>query len=174
MVLHAADPIAVQAQADLATAYNDAFGRAGATLSAGELGGHTLTPGLYKSSPQATFAITAGDLTLDAQGNPNAVWIFQIGSTLTVGAAGEPRQVILTGGAQACNIFWQVGTSATLWNNSVFKGNILAFTSITLYPGVTMDGSALAQTGAVTYDGNTITRQPRSFTDQPWRILLMD
>jgi hypothetical protein len=166
-----ADPIAVQAKADLATAFNDAAGRPGAILSAGELGGKNLTPGLYKSSPGATFDITAGDLRLDAKGNPNAVWIFQMLETLTVG---DGRQVILAGGAQACNIFWQVGSSATLGMNSVFKGNILASASITVNSGVTMDGSALAQTAAVTYNGNTITRQPRRFTDQPWRILFMD
>lgn len=170
--LHVADSIAVQAKADLATAYNDAIGRTGATLHIGELGGAIpLPPGLYKSSPEASFAVTAGNLTLDAQGNPNAVWIFQMGEELIVGAG---RQVILAGGAQACNIFWQVGSSATLFPNSVFKGNILASASITVDDGVIMDGNALAMTAAVTYNGNTITRQPRRFTDQPWRILFMD
>ena len=110
------------------------------------------------------------DLTLDAQGNPNAVWIFQMpSSTLTVG---NGRQVILAGGAQAGNIFWQVGSSATLGTTSVFKGNIMAYASITVNTGATLDGRALAQTGAVTLDGNTLTEQPRRFTDQPWRLLL--
>ncbi|HEY9073360.1 MAG TPA: ice-binding family protein, partial [Desulfobaccales bacterium] len=119
---HVDDAIAVQAQADLATAYNDAVGRTGATLHIGELGGAVLLPGLYKSSPEASFAVTTGNLTLDAQGNPNAVWIFQMTATITVGTAEAGRQVILKNGAQARNIFWQVGSSATLYPNSVFKG----------------------------------------------------
>ena len=128
--VHLGDAIAARAQGDLTTAYNDAAGRTlGAILSGGELGGQTLAPGLYKSAP-GSFAITSVDLTLDAQGNTNAVWIFQMpSSTLTVG---NGRQVILAGGAQARNIFWQVGSSATLGTNSVFKGNILAFTAITV------------------------------------------
>ena len=116
-----------------------------------ELGGLTLAPGLYKSASGA-FAITSVDLTLDAQGNPNAVWIFQMASTLTVGTG---RQVILAGGAQARNIFWQVGSSATLETTSVFKGNILAYTAITVKTGARLDGSALARNAAVTLDGNT-------------------
>ena len=121
--IHLGDPIAAQAQADLTTAYNDAAGRTlDVIVSDGELGGQTLAPGLYKSTP-GSFGITSVDLTLDAHGDPNAVWIFQMASTLTVG---NGRQVILAGGAQAGNIFWQVGSSATLGTTSVFKGNILA------------------------------------------------
>ena len=151
--LHLGDPIAAQAQLDLTIAYNDAAGRTlDAVLVAGNLGGLTLAPGLYKSA--TSLEISSGDLTLDAQGDPNAVWVFQMGSTLitTVG-----RQVILTGGAQAANIFWQVGSSATIGGSSVFKGNILALASITMNTGATLDGRALAQNGAVALDANTIT-----------------
>jgi hypothetical protein len=98
--------------------------------------------------------ISSGDLTLDGQGDPNAVFIFQMGSTLITTS---DRQVILTGSARAANIFWQVGSSATLGTNSLFKGNILALTSISLLTGAILDGRALAQNGGVTFDGNTVT-----------------
>ena len=151
--LHAADAVAAQAQLDLTTAYNDAAGRTvGAITLAGNLGGRTLTPGLYKST--SSLEISSGDLTLDAQGDANAVFIFQMGSTLTTTAG---RQVILSGGARAANIFWQVGSSATLGTTSVMKGNILALASITLTTGATLEGRALARTAAVTLDANTIT-----------------
>jgi hypothetical protein len=137
----------------LTTAYNDAAGRTVAAISvSGNLGGQTLAPGLYKST--SSLEISSGDLTLDAQGNPNAVWIFQMASTLvtTVG-----RQVILTGGAQAANIYWQVGSSATIGGSSVFKGTIMADQSITMNTAATLDGRALARNGAVALDANTIT-----------------
>jgi len=150
---HAGDPTAAQAQSDLTTAYNDAAGRSvGAVTVAGNLGGQTLTPGLYKST--SSLEISSGDLTLDAQGDATAVFIFQMASTLTTTSG---RQVILSGGAQAANVFWQVGSSATLGTTSVFKGNILALTSISLAAGATLDGRALARNGAVTLDTNTIT-----------------
>src|SRR5205814_1968429 len=150
--IHAGDPAAAQAQLDLTTAYNDAAGRTvGAIGVAGNLGGQTLTPGLYKST--SSLEISSGDLTLDAQGDTNAVFIFQMGSTLTTTTG---RQVILIGGAKAANIFWQVGSSATLGTTSVFKGNILALTSITLQTGATLEGRALARNGAVTLDSNTV------------------
>src|ERR1043166_4796266 len=150
--IHAGDPTAAQAQSDLTTAYNDAAGRTvGAITVAGNLGGLTLAPGLYKST--SSLEISSGDLTLDAQGDANAVFIFQMGSTFitTVG-----RQVILSGGARAANIYWQVGSSATLGTISVVKGNILALASITLQTGATLEGRALARTGAVTLDSNTV------------------
>jgi hypothetical protein len=151
--LHLGDPAAAQAQLDLTTAYNDAAGRTlGAVSVAGELGGQTLAPGLYTST--SSLEISSGDLTLDASGDPNAVWIFQMASTLTTTSG---RQVILSGGAQAANVFWQVGSSAVLGTTSVFKGNILALTSITLQTGATLDGRALARNGAVALDANTIT-----------------
>ena len=150
---HSGDPTAAQAQADLTIAYNDAAGRfLGSVLVAGNLGGQTLAPGLYRSL--SSLEISSGDLTLDALGNPNAVWIFQMASTLVTT---NGRQVILSGGAQAANIFWQVGSSATLGTTSVFKGNILAYTSITMNTGATLDGRALARNGEVALAANTIT-----------------
>jgi hypothetical protein len=151
--LHAGDAVAAQAQLDLTTAYNDAAGRTvGAITVAGNLGGQTLAPGLYKST--SSLEISSGDLTLDAQGDANAVFIFQMGSTLTTTSG---RQVILSGGAKAANVFWQVGSSATLGTTSVMKGNILALASITLTTGATVEGRLLARNAAVTLDANTIT-----------------
>jgi hypothetical protein len=150
---HINDNIATQAKLDLTAAYNDAAGRTSTdivTLS-GNIGGLTLTPGLYKST--SSLAISSGDLTLDAKGNANAVFIIQIATTLTTTSA---RKVVLSGGALASNIFWQVGSSATFGTTSVFKGNILAMQSITFNTGATLDGRALARTGAVTMAGNTI------------------
>jgi hypothetical protein len=151
--VHATDAVAGQAQSDLTTAYNDAANRPPDANNPVDLGGHTLTAGVYKSA--SSLGLT-GDLTLDAQGDPNAVFIFQVGSTLTT-ASGS--RVVLVGGAQACNVFWQVGSSATLGTTSLFKGSILALTSITVNTAATMDGRALARNGAVTLDTNTITRQ---------------
>jgi len=147
---HAGDPVAAQAQLELTRAYDDAAGRTlDAILLAGNLGGRTLAPGLYKST--SSLEISSGDLTLDAQGNANAVFIFQMGSTLVTTTG---RQVILAGGAQAANIIWQVGSSATLGVNSVFKGNIMAMASITVNTGASVEGRLLARTGAVTLDSN--------------------
>jgi len=149
--IHAADAVAGQAKSDLTTAYNDAAGRTPALAVSGDLGGLTLTPGVYKSS--SSLGLT-GALTLDAQGNPNAVFIFQVGSELTT-ASGS--RVNLINGAQACNVFWQIGSSATLGTSSVFAGNILALTSISLNDSVTVNGRALARNGAVTLINDTIT-----------------
>ena len=142
-----------QAQGDLTTAYNDAAGRtlAPVDVANADLGGRTLPPGLYKSS--GTLGLT-GNLTLDAQGDPNAVFIFQIVSSLDT-APGS--QVILSGRANAANIYWQVGTSATLGTTTIFKGNILADQSIALQTGATLEGRALVRIGAVTLDANAIT-----------------
>src|SRR4249920_479974 len=133
--LHLTDPTSAQAQLDLTAAYNDAAGRTlGAIMLAGNMGGLTLAPGLYKST--SSLEISSGDLTLDAQGDASAVYIFEMASTLvtTVG-----RKVILAGGAQASNIYWQVGSSATLGVSSVFKGNILALASITVNSGASVE-----------------------------------
>src|SRR6202521_3678373 len=152
--IHTADTSAQQEQACLTIAYNDAAGRSTAPISvAGDLGGQTLAPGLYKST--STLAIT-GDLTLDANGDPNAVYIFQVGSALTVATHGR---VVLSGGAKAANVFWQVGSSATLGTYSAFKGTVMAYASITIATGATLDGSALAQNAAVTLDTNAVTKQ---------------
>ena len=120
-------------------------------MVAGDLSGQTLVAGIYKST--SSLGLT-GDLTLNAQGNSDAVFIFQISSTLITGSGSH---VILANGAKACNVFWQVGSSATLGTNSVFKGTILALTSIAVTTGAQVDGRVLAQNGAVTLDTNTIT-----------------
>ncbi|WP_436762874.1 ice-binding family protein [Streptosporangium sp. V21-05] len=151
--VHAADAAAAQAQADLTTAYNNAAGQVADATIATELGGATLTPGTYNSA-LGTFQIT-GELTLDAQGDPDAVFIFQAASTLVTASAST---VNLINGAQACNVFWQVGSSATLGTGSSFAGNILALTSITATTGAVIDGRLLARNGAVTLDTNTVTR----------------
>jgi uncharacterized protein (TIGR03437 family) len=153
--VYAGGPVSAQAQADLTLAFNDAAGRQTPVVVAGNIGGQTLTPGLYKST--SSLAVSSGDLTLDGQGDSNSVFIFQIASTLTLTSG---RQVILTGGASAANIFWQVGSSATLGTTSVFHGNILAAVSISVLTGATLDGRALAQSGAVTIDtggGSAVT-----------------
>jgi hypothetical protein len=152
---HAGDATAAKAQVDLTTAYNAAAGAAGGAALPGDIGGQTLFPGVYKTS--ISLGIT-GNLTLDAQGDPNAVWIFQIGSTLKTAAGNS--QVILSGGAQAHNVFWQVGSSATLGTNTIFEGTIMAQASITLTTGATLNGRALARTGAVTLDNNQVNVPP--------------
>lgn len=149
--IHSADSAAAQAQAALTAGYLDAASRPGGASVSGDLVGQTLTQGVYTAS--SSLAVS-GDVTLDAQGNPAAVFIFQIGSSLTTGSGSH---VILANGARACNVFWQVGSSATLGTNSVFKGNILALTSITLTTGVNLEGRVLARNGAVTLDSNVIT-----------------
>jgi hypothetical protein len=154
--LHVNDAIANQAKLDLTAAYNDAAGRTAIDMTtlSGNIGGLTLTPGLYKST--SSLAISSGDLTFDAKGNANAVFIIQIASTLTTTSG---RKVILSGGAQANHIFWQVGTSATFGTTSVFKGTVMAMQSITFNTGATLDGRAQARTGAVVMAGNTIVLQ---------------
>jgi len=150
--LHLTDAVALQAKNDLVTAYNDAAGRTPVTQIATELGGTTLTPGVYNSA-SGTFEIT-GTLTLDAQGDPDGVFVFQTASTL-ITASGS--NVSLINGARFCRIFWKVGISATLGTNSHFVGHIFALTSITAATGATVQGQLLARNGAVTLDTNTIT-----------------
>ncbi|MFG2261752.1 ice-binding family protein, partial [Streptomyces sp. NPDC048720] len=149
---HSADAVADQAKTDLVAAYNDAAGQATDGALPADAGGLTLVPGVYTAS--STLGLT-GTLTLDAEGDPNAVWVFQIGSGLTTASA---SRVLLINGASPCNVFWQVGSSAALGTDSTFVGNILALTSITATTGATIDGRALARNGAVTLDTNTITR----------------
>ena len=143
--IHAADASAGQAQIDLTTAYLNAAGQAATATVSGDLGGQTLTSGVYKST--STLGIT-GTLTLSGPG----FFIFQIASALTTASS---SQVVLIGGAQAANVFWQVGSSATLGTTSTFVGTILAQASVTLTTGAVLDGRALARTGAVTLDDNT-------------------
>lgn len=153
--LQAANGVTLQAQNDLTTAYNAAAGLAPTqNLSGQDLGERTLLPGVYFFSSSAQLT---GTLTLNDRGDPNAQFVFQIGSTLIT--ATDSSVVTINGGSPAgCNVFWQVGSSATLGTNSVFEGHILALTSITLNTGASiLDGSALAQNGAVTLDSNSIT-----------------
>lgn len=124
---------------------------------AGDLGGMTLAPGIYKST--STLMIQSGDLTLDAQGDVNAGWIFQVASDFTtVGGAGG--NVILTGGAQAKNVYWQVGSSATIGDFTSFKGNVMALTSITMNSGAVAEGRMLARNGAVVMTSTNIINKP--------------
>lgn len=142
------------AKNDLATAFNAAAGAPATTsfTAPQDLGGMTLLPGVYNDS--SSFGLT-GALTLNANGDPNAVFIIQADSTL-ITASGSA--VNLIGGAQADNVFWEVGSSATLGADTDFAGNVLAYSSITVNTGVTADGRLLAETGAVTLDGSdTIT-----------------
>jgi ice-binding like protein len=118
----------------------------------GDLSGLTFVPGLYKTS--STIMLSAGNVTLDAQGDVNAIFIFQVGSTLTTLGS---THVILSGGAQAKNVFWQIGSSATLGTSSAFQGTIMALQSVTLDTGATLLGRALARNGAVTLDSNIVT-----------------
>ena len=148
------DAIAAQAQVDLGTAYLFAAVQPGGTsLTGQDLGGLTLTPGVYNFTSSAQLT---GTLTLNAQGNPNAVFIFQIGSTLTT-ASNSSVVFSNGGGADGDSVFWQVGSSATLGTGTAFAGNILANASITLTTGADIeDGRALAINGAVTLDTNDV------------------
>jgi len=152
--IQAGVPAAAQAQLDLTTAYNDAAGRKLCAVTvAGNIGGETLAPGLYKST--SSLAISSGNLTLDAQGNADAVFIFQMASTLTVTSG---LQVILAGGAQSGNVFWQVGTSATMGTTSAFQGTVMANQAISMDTGATINGRALASIAAVTLLSNTVVK----------------
>jgi hypothetical protein len=153
---HVGDAAARQAATDLTTAYNDAAGRPSSATAPPDIGGRTLTGGVYKTGLGASLALT-GRVTLDAQGDPRAVFIFQIPSTLVTAADSSVR---LVNGAQACNVFWQVGSSATLGARTAFEGNILAATSISVNDGVTVHGRLLARNGAVTLIDDTVTRSP--------------
>jgi hypothetical protein len=148
---HVTDAVAAQAQADLTTAYNAAAAESSTAPIVADLAGQTLTAGTYTT---ASGIGLSGALTLNGGGNPNAIFVFQAGSTLTTGPASS---VVLENGAQACNVFWQVGSSATLNTTTNFVGTIMASASISLDNGVTVDGRALASTGAVTLINDTFT-----------------
>jgi type VI secretion system secreted protein VgrG len=150
---HANDAVAQQAQRDLTTAYDVAAGQPvppGNVLTGTDLGNRTLSAGAYRYD---TSAQLTGQLTLDAAGDPNAQFVFEIGSTLTTASASS---VNLINGASPCNVYWQVGSSATLDTTTAFQGNILALQSIALNNGASVIGRALARNGAVTLDNNVL------------------
>jgi LPXTG-motif cell wall-anchored protein len=150
--VHLADAVALQAQADLGTAYTDAAGRTPFNTIAVELGGTTLKPGVYVTETGA-LGLT-GVLTLDAQGDPNAVFIFKSASSLITASGSSVR---LINGAQPCHVYWQITSSATLGSNSQFVGHLMALTDISAQTGATIRGQLLARNGSVTLDHNTIT-----------------
>jgi hypothetical protein len=149
---HVDDAVAIGAKNALTTAYNDAAGRPSSGSAGTDLAGQTFLPGVRTAS--SSLLLSSGSVTLDAQGDPNAVFIFQIGSTLITGSN---TSVSLINGAQACNVFWQVGSSATLGTGTRFAGTVMASASITATTAATIHGRLLASTGAVTLDTNTIT-----------------
>ena len=146
------NPAGASAEANVTLAFNNASSRSNCAVSvAGNIGGQTLTPGLYKST--SSLAISSGDLTLSGGGNPNGVFVFQVASALTTTSG---RAVILSNGAQAGNVFWQVGSSITLGTTSTMQGTLLAYASITMLSGSHLNGRALARTGDVTLAATTI------------------
>ena len=152
-IIDATTPTAAQAKLDLTTAYLDAAGRPLNATVTSDLTGLTLVGGVYAGPSKSPLSL-AGTLVLDGEGDPNSVFIFQTDSTLITGSSST---VSLINGAQECNVFWQVGSSATLGTGSVFAGNILALASVAVTTGVTVHGRALAQTGAVTLDTDVFT-----------------
>jgi hypothetical protein len=149
---HVDDAVAIGAKSSLTTAYNDAASRPSSGSAGTDLSGQTFLPGVRTAS--SSLLLSAGSVTLDAQGDPNAVFIFKIGSTLITGSN---TSVSLIGGAQACNVFWQVGSSATLGTGTRFVGTVMANETITAGTAATIHGRLLARTGAVNLDTNTIT-----------------
>jgi LPXTG-motif cell wall-anchored protein len=150
-VIHATDAQAAQAQLDVTTAYDDAAARPTTALISADLGGLTLTDGVYTGP---TLGLT-GALTLDAQGNSSAVFVFQAASTLITASASS---VVLINGADPCTVYWQVGSSATIGTGSQFVGTVLALTAVSAQTGATVVGRLFARNAAVTLDTNTITR----------------
>jgi hypothetical protein len=149
---HVDDAVAIGAKNALTTAYNDAASRPSNGSAGTDLSGQVFLPGVRTAS--SSLLLSSGSVTLDAEGNPSAVFIFQIGSTLITGSN---TSVVLTGGAQVCNVFWQVGSSATLGTGTSFVGTIMASATITANTAATIHGRLLASTGAVNLDTNTIT-----------------
>jgi len=150
-VTHDNDAVASQAQGNLTTAYNVAAAEpTTADLTGQDLGGLTLTPGAYEFSSSAQLT---GQLTLDAQGVPNAQFVFKIGSTLTTASASS---VVMINGASPCNVFWQVGSSATLGSTTAFQGNVMADQSITLNNGASVIGRVLARIGTISLINNVL------------------
>jgi hypothetical protein len=164
-VPHLGDAVAMTAQGDLTVAFNNAMNAGGGpsvgTALTANIGGQTLPPGIYIAT--TTLGIT-GLLQLDGSTNPNGVWIIKVGSALTTaaGGVGPPfaSEVRLIGGAQAHNVFWVIGSSATLGTNSIFQGTIMAQASITLTTNAVLNGRALARTGAIALDSNPVNVPP--------------
>jgi hypothetical protein len=154
IVVGPASPNYQPAKDAMTAAYNDVFARPSTEIAA-ELGGTTRTAGVYRSLAAAAFAITT-PFTLDAENDPNAIFIFQTGVTAGLNTTATVGNVLLTNGAQACNVFWQVGGAATLGASTSFKGNILAYAAVTAGAGTTIEGRALSVTAAVTLDANTV------------------
>lgn len=146
--VHQTDAFAAQAQADLTTAFNNAAGLTPTTSGLGDLTGKSLTPGVYSGGALSL----SGNLTL--AGSASSIWVFQAASTLITSSAST---ITLTGGATSCNVFWQVGSSATLGSSSLFVGTVMADQAITATTGAAIDGRLLARTAAVTLDDNTVT-----------------
>ena len=151
---HPADAVSTLAKSDLVTGYDNAAGQTRTADSGSELGGQTFVAGVYGTD--SALGLT-GTVTLDGQGSTDGIWVFQAGSTLITASSST---VALINGAQACNVYWQVGSSATLGTSTSFAGTILALTSISATTGATIQGRLLARNGAVTLDTNTITRAP--------------
>ncbi|MDQ0727642.1 ice-binding family protein [Microbacterium sp. W4I20] len=158
--VHATDAVAAQARADLTTAYNVAAGLTPVASGLGDLTGASLTPGVYSGG---TLSVT-GALTL--AGTANSVWIFQAASTLTIGSGAI---ITMSGGASACNVFWQVGSSAILRTGAQFIGTVMADISVTAETAATITGRLLARTGAVTLDTNTLSA-PTGCTTAPGTV----
>ena len=154
---HQADAVALQAKNDLTTAYTNAANQTTPADPGPELGGQTLTGGIYNRA--SAMALT-GALTLDGANNPNSVWVFQAGSTLTTASASS---IVLTRGANPCNVFWQVGSSATFGTTTRFVGTVMADQSITMGTGATLQGRVLARVAAVNLHANTITSPTCSY-----------
>ena len=151
--LHAADAVGLVAKNAIITTYNNLMNHIGSIdLTGKDLGGLTLAPGVYKFN--VTSALTIGTLTLDGQGNPDAQWIFQIGSTLYTGINTAVKMI---NGGSALNVYWQVGSSATISDKTKMCGNIIAYASITLGDLVELKGRAIAQVGAVTLVANKVS-----------------
>jgi LPXTG-motif cell wall-anchored protein len=150
--IHAADANALSAQAAVVTAYNTAAGLPTTGAISADLAGRTLTKGVYTGGGLAL----SGTLTLDAQGDPNAVFVFQAASTLVVNSSST---VLLVNGAGSCNVVWQVGSSATIGTGATFVGTVLALTSISAQTDASINGRLLARNGAVTLDSNTFISQ---------------
>jgi hypothetical protein len=149
---HVTDAVALNAQGSLTSAYNYATGLTATAALPADITNLTFAPGVYSNA--GAVGLSAGTVTLDAQGDANAVFVFKIGSTLTTAAS---TQIVLANAALANNVYWLVGTSATLGTSSAFKGTILANASITLGTGASLQGRALASTAAVSLNGNLIT-----------------